>query len=146
MIKEVADLFELLTAIHHTIDQNINTLSDEEWLQKPQDNFNNIASIVDHMTRVEDKFMSILSGNVKEVDTQGPFKSTSWDVASIRQQWSESLANAKFVLDQLRVEDLDQHAAKLGIGELNKRQLISYTIAHTAHHRGQLPLVRKLNS
>lgn len=146
MIKEVADLFELLTAIHHTIDQNINTLGDEEWLQKPQDNFNNIASIVDHMTRVEDKFMSILSGNVKEVDTQGPFKSTSWDVTSIRQQWSESLANAKFVLDQLRVEDLDQHAAKLGIGELNKRQLISYTIAHTAHHRGQLPLVRKLNS
>lgn len=146
MIKEVADMYGLLQAVHRTIDQSVSELTDEEWLKKPAENFNNIAAIMEHIILVENKFMSLLQGSSEAIDTQAPFKATSWDVPNLRAAWEQSLAKAENVLAQLSAEDLDQPGAKLGVGELNKRQLISYTIAHTAHHRGQIPLVKKLNA
>lgn len=146
LIKEVKDLFELLQAIHRTIDESVDGLTDDDWLKKPAENFNNIAAIMEHITLVENKFMSILQGANEEINTQAPFKATSWDVPSIRSAWKTTLTNAKTVLESIREEDLDQPGAKLGVGELNKRQLISYTVAHTAHHRGQIPIVKKLNA
>lgn len=145
MLKEVADLYDLLQSVHRTIDQSVDELTDDEWLKKPAGNFNNIAAIMQHMTLVENKFMSLLRGTPEDIQTQAPFQATSWDVPGIRAAWQATLANAQAVLEKLDAEELDQPAGKLGVGELNKRQLISYTIAHTTHHRGQIPLVKKLN-
>ncbi len=144
MIQEVSDLYALLTAVHESIDNMLNDLTDGQWLKKPLPNFNNVASVVDHITRVEKKFLSGIEGALLETNPGEPFKVEQWDLFAIRQAWAASLPYAGQVLTKVTLEDLTDQGMKLGIGELNKRQLISYTIAHATHHRGQIPLIKKL--
>ncbi|MCF8566130.1 DinB family protein [Alicyclobacillus tolerans] len=144
MIQESADQFALLTAIHASIDKMVEGLSDEQWLKKPGDGYNNVASILDHVCRVEQKFFAALAGENVDIDTQAPFKAASWDLAAIRTAWQDSLSRAQSALAGLTEASMGEPGMKLGIGDLNKRQLISYAIAHTAHHRGQIPIVKKL--
>lgn len=144
MIQEVSDLYALLAAVHESIDNMVSELTDDQWLKRPLPNFNNVASVLDHVVRVEKKFLSSLEGAVIETQPGDPFKSEQWDLQVIRQAWAESLPYAKQVLSNLTEEELTEPGLKLGIGQLNKRQLISYAIAHATHHRGQLPLIKKL--
>ncbi|MBX6352801.1 MAG: DinB family protein [Thermoflavifilum sp.] len=144
MLKEVADQLALLKMIHATIDRMVENLTPEQWVQKPAPNMNNIASIVHHTALVEKRFLAVLAGQNPDVDAGAPFRAQSWDLEQIRKDWESVLPYAQEVLERLTEHDLDAFAAKLGVGEVNKRQLIAYTIAHTAHHRGQIPLVKKL--
>jgi len=143
VIAEATDYFALLKSIHGSIDDLTDSLTEEEWLRRPQDNFNNIASIIDHVTRVEKRFMAAIAGETIDTDAGAPFKATHWNVAAIRQAWRDVLAYSESVLDQLTEADLVKPGLTLRIGDLNRRQLIVYTIAHTTHHRGQIPLVVK---
>ncbi|EJY54486.1 DinB family protein [Alicyclobacillus hesperidum URH17-3-68] len=144
MIQEVADLYQLLANVHASVDKMLEGLSDDDWVKKPQQNLNNIASIVEHTALVERRFFAQVKGEVPELDAGAPFRAESWDVPKIKALWADNLEFAKHALEALSEADLAQFGAKLGIGEVNKRQLIAYTVAHTAHHRGQIPLVKKL--
>ncbi|MCY0896992.1 MAG: DinB family protein [Alicyclobacillaceae bacterium] len=144
MVREVQDIFELLTAVHRTMDGMVEDLTDEQWMKKPLPNFNNIVSVFDHVNRVEARFLSILSGAPEAIDTQLPFHTDAWDLREVRDGWSHALMNAEQVFSSLTVVQLEEEAVTLGIGKLNKRQLLSYMVAHTAHHRGQIPLIKKL--
>ena len=145
MVKEVSDQFALLKMIHSTMDKMMEDLSDEDWMRKSGDEFNSVAAVVDHVLLVEDKFLSALSGVVNNIGTQTPFQSGPASLEDIRSRWAASLPAAEAVLSGLSEADLDSPGLKLGVGELNKRQLLSYMIAHTAHHRGQIPIIKKLN-
>ncbi|GMA60345.1 DinB family protein [Alicyclobacillus fastidiosus] len=144
MLKEVSDHFEVLSMIHGSIDKMLDGLTEQQWLQRPNDGFNNIASIIDHITRVEKKFFSAVAGQSLELDTQAPFKAGQWDVSAIQQEWAAILRFSRDVLEGLSQEDLDSPGLSLRVGDLNKRQLIVYAIGHTTHHRGQIPLVLKM--
>ncbi|WP_258110903.1 DinB family protein [Alicyclobacillus sp. SP_1] len=144
MVREVQDIFELLTAVHRTMDGMVEDLTDEQWMKKPLPNFNNIVSVFDHVNRVEARFLSILSGAPEAIDTQLPFHTDTWDLKEVRDGWSHALMNAEQVFSSLTVVQLEEEAVTLGIGKLNKRQLLGYMVAHTAHHRGQIPLIKKL--
>lgn len=144
MLKEVSDQFEVLSLVHSSIDNMIGDLSDEQWVLQPRDNLNNIASIVHHIILVEKKFMSAISGAPLDIDTGAPFKDPHLDVAAIRKAWANSLSQSRAVLDGLSDADLDKPGLSLRIGDLNKRQLITYTVGHTTHHRGQVPLILKM--
>jgi uncharacterized damage-inducible protein DinB len=144
MIPEVQDQYQLLVSVHRSVDKMVADLSDEQWLKKPAENFNNIASVVEHVVLVERKFLAALAGTSADMDVQAPFRASHWDVASIKRQWQENLQIAEETLSKLTEQDLTAPGLKLGIGELNKRQLLSYMIAHTVHHRGQIPLIKKL--
>jgi uncharacterized damage-inducible protein DinB len=144
MLPEVRDQLNLLQSVHASIDKMLDGLSDEQWLKKPREDFNNIASVIEHVILVERKFLAALSGESVDIDVQAPFRANEWDVQRIRSEWRDSLAKAESVLDKLTEADLAAPGLKLGIGEVNKRQLLAYTIAHTAHHRGQIPLIKKL--
>ncbi|MHB1627204.1 MAG: DinB family protein [Bacilli bacterium] len=143
MIAEAADYFALLKAIHQSIDDMTASLTEEQWLRRPQENFNNIAAIIDHVTRVEKRFMAAVAGETMDTDAGAPFKATHWNVGEIRQAWRDVLLYSEAALDKCAETDLVKPGLTLRIGELNRRQLIVYTIAHTTHHRGQIPLVTK---
>lgn len=145
MIKEVADQFALLKLIHVTMDKMVEGLSDEEWTAKKGPEFNSVAAVFDHVLLVESKFLSGLTGTPDDTNTQTPFKEGPSDLTDIRSRWAASLEKAEHALQSLTESDLDAPGLKLGVGELNKRQLVSYMIAHTAHHRGQIPIIKKLN-
>lgn len=145
MLKEVSDYFEVLSMVHSSIDKMLDGLTVEQWLQRPSDGFNNVASILDHMIRVEKKFFSAVAGQSLELDTQEPFKAGQWDVAAIQKDWAASLPLIRDALEGLSQDDLDLPGLSLRVGELNKRQLIVYAIGHTTHHRGQIPLVLKMS-
>ncbi len=144
MIKEVQDQFELLKAIHATVDKSLEGLSDEDWVRKPGEGFNTIASIIEHTMLVEQKFLTVVAGHPAEIDSQATFTAASWDVAKIKDKWSKILDDAKIVLEQINEATLDEPGMKAGIGDLNKRQVLSYLLVHTAHHRGQIPLLKRL--
>ncbi len=143
MITEVRDAYVVLESVHRSIDKMLEGLTDQQLLEKPFENMNNIASIVEHTTLVEKRFLSSLAGDVQTIDSQKPFQTSTWDVPAIKQQWEDVLRYAKEVFEKLEQSDMEQPGLKLGIGELNKRQLMLYTIAHTTHHRGQIPIVKK---
>lgn len=145
MVKEVADEFALLQMIHKTIDQMVESLSDEDWTKKSGAQYNSVAAVIDHVLLVEGKFLSGLAGSPNDTNTQTPFKEAPDALSNIRRRWEASLGEAEAVLQGLTASDLDAPGLKLGIGELNKRQLLSYMIVHTAHHRGQIPIIKKLN-
>lgn len=144
MLTEVKDHFEVLTKAHQSIDKMLENLTAEQWSARPQGTFNSIASVVDHVCRVEHKFMSAVSGQSIDIDTQLPFKEATWDVASIQSTWANMLPEWEGVLEQVTADDLERDGLKLGIGTLNRRQLIVYGMGHTLHHRGQIPLLLKL--
>lgn len=144
MNQEVKDLLGLLTAVHESIDKMVEDLSDAEWLAKPRADFNNVASVLEHIALVEHRFLTVLDGKSPEATSRNPFTADSWDVAAIRQSFAAALPYAKDVLERMDVSTLDTHAIKLGIGDVDRRQLLAYTIAHTTHHRGQIPLIKKL--
>lgn len=144
MIQEVQDQYELLVKLHGTVDKMLEGLSDEAWSTKPLENMNSVASVMDHVLLVEKKFLGFLTGQKLDIDTQAPFKTDQWNVVAIREEWAKSLDAAQTALERVKEEDLTQEGAALGVGTLNKRQLLSYMIAHTAHHRGQIPIIKKL--
>ena len=143
MIAEVRDTYAILESVHRSIDKMLEGLTDEQLVEKPFENMNNIASILEHTLLVERRFLSALLGDSQTIDSQKPFQATAWDVASIKKQWEDVLPYAKEVFAKLRESDMEQPGLKLGVGELNKRQLMLYTVAHTTHHRGQIPIVKK---
>jgi uncharacterized damage-inducible protein DinB len=54
------------------------------------------------------------------------------------------LHKSKKVLENVSEKQLEEEI-DLGIGtEFNKRQIIIMTISHLTHHRGQIPLVKKI--
>lgn len=144
MLKEVEDLLGVLQGMHRSIDAMVADMTDAEWLRKPAPNMNNIASIMEHIVLVERRFFSVLAGDPQNIDSQATFKAETWDVPAIRRQWAESLALAESSAAHLTAADLDAPGLKLGIGELDKRQLLAYVSGHTAHHRGQIPIVKKM--
>lgn len=144
MIKELADQFEVLKAVHSSIESMVEGLTEEQWLAKPNEHFNNVASIVDHIARVERKFLSALTGEMEQIDAMETFKASRWDVPAIRQAFADVIPFAKTIFSQLTAEDMDAFGLKLRTLELNKRQVIAFTMTHSTHHRGQIPLVLKL--
>lgn len=145
MIREVEQEFTLLQAVHVSIDKMLDGLTEAEWMKKAGPEFNSLASVIDHVLLVEEKFLSALSGSVKDINTQAPFQTGPAPLQEIQKRWQDSLETARNILSGLQQDDLEAPGLKLGIGELNQRQLISYMIAHTAHHRGQIPIIKKLN-
>lgn len=143
MIPEVADQFSLWKLVHASVDKMIADLSDEQLTKKPEGN-NAIAAVLEHTALVERKFLSALSGQVEDIDVQAPFKASSWDAAKVKGLWNDVLSYGEQVLSGLTAEQLSQPGLKLGVGELNKRQLLAYMIGHTAHHRGQIPILKRL--
>ena len=144
MLKEVEDLLGVLQGVHRSIDAMVGEMTDDEWLRKPAPNMNNVASIMEHIVLVERRFLSVLADDPQTIDSQATFKADTWDVASIRRQWAESLSLAESSVARLTPSDMDAPALKLGIGEVDKRQLLVYVSGHTAHHRGQIPIVKKM--
>ncbi|MDP9727114.1 DinB family protein [Alicyclobacillus tolerans] len=144
MLKEVEDQYQVLTMVHQSIDQMLEGLHQDDWQKCPKAGFNSIVSILDHVILVEKKFFSAVSGNPMDMDTQLPFKVDHWDVSAVQQAWSEILPYAQSVLEPLNASDLEKPGLNLRVGQLNRRQLITYAIGHTTHHRGQIPLLLKL--
>jgi uncharacterized damage-inducible protein DinB len=145
VLKEVQDMLELLKSVHASVDRMVADLTPEQWVEKPHPNMNNIASILHHTALVERKFLSVIAGEPAEIDAGAPFKAETWDVDAIKREWQDVLQYAESVLSKVTEDDLNQYGMKLGMGaEVNKRQLLAYAIAHTAHHRGQIPLIKKL--
>jgi len=144
VIKEITDLFALLQHEHNNYDKVLVDVTDEEMVRKPHELMNTIASIIEHVALVERKFMSSLANESLEIDPFATFKKDSWDVQAIRSDWADVLNYSKSVLEKVTEADLDKFGFKVGARELNQRQLIVLTILHTAHHNGQLPLLRKL--
>jgi uncharacterized damage-inducible protein DinB len=144
MVKEIEDQLHVLQILHTTIDKSLEGLADEDWVKKPGESFNNIASIIDHVMLVEQKFLSVIAGMQSEIDSQEPFHASSWDVSKIRSKWSKILADARVLLTNVSEDDLTDFGLKMNAGELNKRELLSYMVAHTAHHRGQIPLLKRM--
>lgn len=144
MFKEAQDFYQLLSIVHQSVDKLVVDLSDEEWVNRPGEGFNTIAGLIEHMARVEEKFFSALTGTVKSMDVMEPLKKDSWDVAAIKTQWAALLEQAESVLSQVKPEQLDNKALTIGVGDLTGRQTIAYAIAHTTHHRGQIPLLKRL--
>jgi len=144
MRQELADLLQLFNATHASIEKMVEDLSAQEWVTKPRPDFNAIAAVLQHIAMVETRFLTILDGQTPEPATVNPFTSEHWDVPTIRATYQALPAFASEVLHRLDPDTLEQHAVKLGIGELNRRQLLAYTIAHTTHHRGQIPLIKTL--
>ncbi|MCL6517348.1 DinB family protein [Alicyclobacillus sp.] len=143
MIPEVADLFSLWKMVHASVDKMIADLTDEQLTKKPEGN-NSIAAVLEHTALVERKFLSALAGEVQNIDTQAPFKASSWDVAKIKADWNDVVSYGESVLSKLTAEQLSEFGLKLGVGEVNKRQLLVYMISHTTHHRGQIPILKRL--
>jgi uncharacterized damage-inducible protein DinB len=144
MNAELQDMVALLEAVHKTIDGMVEDLTDDEWVKKPRADFNNIASVIQHTALVERRFFTLLDGRTPEAPSVNPFASESHDVPAIRRDFADTLEYGKQVLGRLDPASLSEHAVKLGVGELDRRQLIAYAIAHTTHHRGQIPLIKKL--
>lgn len=144
MLKEALDAYNLLARVHQSIDNMLKDVPEQDWLRRPGTGFNTIASIVEHMALVERKFMSAVAGQVADIDSGAPFRAETWDVTKVKETWVQALAFSKNVLEDVQLQALDEPGMKVGIGELNKRQLIMHTIAHTAHHRGQLPLIKRM--
>jgi len=144
MLKEVADLYQLLEVTHLSVERLLEDVTDEEFGKSPQ-GMNSLASIIDHCTLVERKFMQVVSGESSNLDTQAPFKAPSRDAATVRQDFADVLMYSKDVLSKLKDSSvLDTFGLKLGGNEIDKRQLIVYAITHNTHHRGQIPLVKRL--
>ncbi len=144
MIKEVSDQLDLLQAIHASIDKSLEGLSDEDWVRKPGESFNSIASIINHAMLAEQRFLSVVVGHPADIDTQEPFHTQSFDVVKTKDKWAKLVGDARVVLESVNEVTLTEPGLKLGVGDLNKRQLLSYMLAHTAHHRGQIPLLKRL--
>jgi len=144
MLKEVSDHFEILTMVHRGFDGMVGDLPDDVWVKKPFDGFNNIASIIEHVTLVERRFMAGIAGTSATIDAFATFSASEWNVPRIRREWADSLESVKAVFETVTVEMLDEFGAKIGVGELNKRQLIVFASCHATHHRGQLPLIKRL--
>ncbi|MCL6549200.1 MAG: DinB family protein [Alicyclobacillus sp.] len=145
MLKELSDQLDMLKSIHGQIDGMLQDLTDEQWVKKPAPGVNNIASILEHLALTERRFWSILRGQPEDIDTQGTFQQTSWDVNRIRELWAQSLQGAEAAFAGLTESDLEQTAFTTRTGMvLNKRQLIAMAIAHAGHHRGQIPIIKKL--
>jgi uncharacterized damage-inducible protein DinB len=143
MIKEVSDYYGVLKYVHQSIDQQLKNLSTEDWLKK-EEGFNNIASIIDHITAVENGFMKVLSGNEMDKFPAESFKKESSDIENIKKEWSKALSFSEEVLNSINENQLDETVdLRLGM-DINKRQLIILTISHLTHHRGQIPLVLKV--
>jgi uncharacterized damage-inducible protein DinB len=145
MLKEVSDYFDLLEYVHNSINKMIEGLSDKQWLEVDRhNNINNIASIIEHITVVEEKFMQLINGDqINELPNQS-FKKKEWNIEEIKLNWNKVLYKSKNVLENVSEEQLEEEI-DLGIGTvLNKRQIIIMTISHLTHHRGQIPLVKKI--
>lgn len=61
MLKEIKDSYGVLQHVHKSIDQLLEELTDEQWIKEVNE-FNNIASVIDHITAVEIGFMKVLVG------------------------------------------------------------------------------------
>lgn len=144
MQQELSDMYQLVEATHTTFDSLVEDLSAEEWVTKPRPDFNCVAAVLHHVDIVEKRFLSILDGQTPESSSYDPFTAESWDTEKIRQSFHANLQYAEQVLTRLDPATLTQQAAELRIGKLNRRQLLAYLIAHTTHHRGQIPLIKKL--
>lgn len=144
VIKEAADQVALLRAVHSGFDQLVENLPDGDWTVKPGPEFNSVAAIVEHVALVERRFASLLADSPEDVDAGSPFRAAEWDVAAVRQAFADGVQRVEEACSNLSADDMEQPGAKLRLGELNKRQLLSYLIAHTDHHRGQIPIVLKL--
>ncbi len=144
MIKEVTDQLEVLTMVHRSVDKMLEGLTNEQWLFRQNDKWNNIAAVIDHVTRVEKKLIAAVGGKTLDIDAWQPFKENFWDVKKIKEAWSSSSAESKSVLDTLSESALDLPGLTLGGGALNRRQLLTFTISHTTHHRGQISLILKM--
>jgi uncharacterized damage-inducible protein DinB len=144
MIKELSDQFDVLTMVHRSIDQMVDGLTDDQWLFRPNDKWNNIAAVIDHVTRVEKRFFAAIGGKTLDIDAGQPFKENQWNVQHIKEAWKNTLDEHKAILETVKESDLDQPGLTLRVGALNRRQLLTYAISHTTHHRGQIPLILKL--
>lgn len=144
VLKEVADLYQLLEVTHQSIVRLLEDVTDVEFGQKTH-GMNSLASIIDHCTLVERKFMQVVSGETSNLDTQAPFQLPSREAMEVREDFNAVLDYSKSVLDSISdAQTLDAFGLKLGVGDVDKRQLIAYAIAHTTHHRGQIPLIKRL--
>ncbi|AQQ55539.1 DinB family protein [Planococcus lenghuensis] len=145
MIKEIADYYGVLQYVHKSIDSMLNDLTAVQWVDT-RGEFNNIASIVDHITAVETGFMKILAGESIEKMPAESFRNSEWNIQHLKTNWNEALLFSKEVLTGLTKENLEEKV-DLGLGmDMSKRQLIIFTISHLTHHRGQIPLIKKVLS
>ena len=144
MLKEAEDVLAVLRAVHGSVDTMLADVEDADWTRRPAPGFNAIAPVVEHMALVERRFLSAVAGRPEAIDTQAPFKAEHWDVAAVKREWQAALEFSAAAVAGLREGDLDAPGLKLGIGELNRRQLLAYAIGHATHHRGQLPLLKRL--
>lgn len=143
MLKEVSDQLQMLKYVHQGIDKMLEGLTEEELLRSPGEGFNPIASIIDHVAKVERKFLAAVAGEQLDIDTGAPFKASTWDVTAIKRDFQEVLAFSESVLAEVTESQLNEVGLTVGGGEVDKRQLITFAIFHAAHHRGQIPLLKK---
>lgn len=114
-------------------------------VEKPAENFNNIASLIEHLNLTERRFLAGISGGDTNIDIMAPFHADEWNVEKILNDWQAGLETAEEVLSQLTPDDLSEPGLKLHSGNvINKRQVITFMILHAGHHRGQIPLIKKL--
>ena len=145
MIQEIDDYYGVLQYVHKSIDDMLHDLTADQWVDT-RGEFNNIASIVDHITAVETGFMKILAGESIEKMPAESFKKSEWNILHLKTNWNEALLFSKEVLAGLTEKNLEE-IVDLGLGmDMSKRQLIIFTISHLTHHRGQIPLIKKMIS
>jgi uncharacterized damage-inducible protein DinB len=145
VVSEVHDQFEVLQTVHKGLSAMIAGLSKEKLVEKPAEHFNNIASLLEHILLTEKRFLAGISEGDTDIDIMAPFNASEWNVEQILFDWQASLKTAEEVLSKLTVEDLSTPGLKLRSGDvINKRQVVTYMVLHAAHHRGQIPLIKKL--
>ncbi|MCY0876805.1 MAG: DinB family protein, partial [Firmicutes bacterium] len=101
MTSELRDLGQLWSAVHESVEKMVEDLSDAEWLRKPRADFNNVASVLEHVTMVERRFLTVLDGKTPEPSTRNPFQADHWDVVAIRKAYADNLLYAQDVIARL---------------------------------------------
>lgn len=145
MIREVEAQFQLYQNVHKSIDGLIQGLTEEDLAKKPGDGYNNIISLIAHLTLTEKRFLAGLSGGDPNIDIMSPFHVSEWDVPQILRDWQQVAQETEHVLTALTERDMDETGITMRSGDvLTKRQVITYIMIHSAHHRGQIPLIKRM--
>ncbi len=141
MSKIASDLIAAFRANHKTVKDLVADMEDSQWVKKPGSNINNIASIIEHVALVEQKVIAVIAGDKIDVNPGAPFAQTSWNVHKIKMQLDEVLDYAVTTLGSLTDGSLTEVPSG---GKRTRLELAVNVIAHTAHHRGQIPIIKKL--
>ncbi|HEY3367860.1 MAG TPA: DinB family protein [Symbiobacteriaceae bacterium] len=145
MNKEISDLLELLEGVRGLLVRELEPLDEQALNARIRPDFNSIGMLVRHVADMERLMIGQQVGGVPAgVDRQSAFRVEPATRAELLEQLAAAGRLSRETLGALAPEALDEDGMRLLSGlALNKRQTVVYAIAHIAHHRAQILLLRK---